>query len=747
MGSNPEHIISLVPTAEHLVLKEEATLQRFIRYIACGSLITASLCATGQAQTAKPGTNRGTSARTHSAALSAREMLRAGRDLYLRGEIAESLRMLQKAKAGSVDLSSSERAELNDLLNHVRYRSGTLRGHQPVARAQTPKEDGAYTRAGAKPSKDVLATLDKEAQRISRMEPAARDARAKKWLSTARKAFNHLAIEDAREIAKLCKKLNAQYPEDDSPEKLAMEIQEFEQQAAAFEKGSKNPQAQMEWSKYLLTRANRIAHEGDYPAAEALISRVEQFDLEFSDDSISPKALRGRISQMKNSESAIVQVSGEKLSGGIQTAAHIEEEGPTGSGQSLPQEAMRVRSDKLLSAAKTALAAGDIQEAHRLGIAAEQIERTAGLEYGEGEERPSDFVQGLKDQGGEAVTKSDNDNPFSDADSSDEENLDFGAATKGESAEPTNDQVVEARTLLIEARAALQSGDLETAKSKVAEAEKLGSVYKLLDDRPELVREEIAKAEKSTENTKPEFASDPQELKQHAMRLLRQARVELNEGRLQEARHWAEQARDSNAVFGTFEDRPELVLEEIEHAVLIQQQGPGNNSASKGSGKIELEPKRRDPAQARVQSKLLMKEARAAQRAGDLETALRKATQAAELKAPVSEFDDVPAKLVHELKAKIAKSGGNNKGIQLTSNDEGQGEAVPLQQADENEFVQELPSEPSEQIQMAEEELNLRLQQLHQEVETLIFRADRFRETDPEQALNILEEAESKVLA
>ncbi len=63
--------------------------------------------------------------------------------------------------------------------------------------------------------------------------------------------------------------------------------------------------------------------------------------------------------------------------------------------------------------------------------------------------------------------------------------------------------------------------------------------------------------------------------KQRALELLDLARAELKAGRIEDAKRLAMEAKEINTVYALFEDRPEMVLADIEQAELAVE-SPSN---------------------------------------------------------------------------------------------------------------------------------------------------------------------------
>ncbi len=109
----------------------------------------------------------------------------------------------------------------------------------------------------------------------------------------------------------------------------------------------------------------------------------------------------------------------------------------------------------------------------------------------------------------------------------------------------------------------MRAGDLTGAETKVVEAEKLDIVYGVFDDRPELIRKDLeqiyAGNAKPATNIAAAPNAAPNETKQQATDMLRQARLALQSGDVKAALDLAEKAESMRVTYGLFEDRPELV--------------------------------------------------------------------------------------------------------------------------------------------------------------------------------------------
>ncbi|HAH43624.1 MAG TPA: hypothetical protein DCM07_01985, partial [Planctomycetaceae bacterium] len=129
----------------------------------------------------------------------------------------------------------------------------------------------------------------------------------------------------------------------------------------------------------------------------------------------------------------------------------------------------------------------------------------------------------------------------------------------------------QAARLLEQARAALQAGKLDSAKALAQQASQVDVAYRLFDDRPELVLDEIKRARAgagtlaSTGNATGAGMSGAETAsKEQATELLRQARLDIKKQDFEGARQKVQQVQGMKVSYDLFDDRPELVLAAID---------------------------------------------------------------------------------------------------------------------------------------------------------------------------------------
>ncbi|MEQ9068658.1 MAG: hypothetical protein RLO18_18120, partial [Gimesia chilikensis] len=131
----------------------------------------------------------------------------------------------------------------------------------------------------------------------------------------------------------------------------------------------------------------------------------------------------------------------------------------------------------------------------------------------------------------------------------------------------------QAVVLLKQARSALNSGNYDDARTLALQAQDYDVAYKLFEERPQHILAEIERktgAKIFAGQSKPSMqvaqSDSGSSSKDQATRLLKQARAELNSGNLNSARELAQQASQLDVAYRLFDERPELILDEIKRA-------------------------------------------------------------------------------------------------------------------------------------------------------------------------------------
>ncbi len=132
--------------------------------------------------------------------------------------------------------------------------------------------------------------------------------------------------------------------------------------------------------------------------------------------------------------------------------------------------------------------------------------------------------------------------------------------------------------LLKQARLAMDAGDLARAKQLSEQAAAGGEEFGMFEDSPELVQRDLERLAAADPAGDELFGGAPAEQSPaaaQARQLLRDAREAMAKGRLSAAREKATQAKNLNVSYGLLDDRPELVLHELDPVL----RGQGNRTA------------------------------------------------------------------------------------------------------------------------------------------------------------------------
>ncbi|HIE98303.1 MAG TPA: hypothetical protein EYQ63_15175, partial [Fuerstia sp.] len=216
------------------------------------------------------------------------------------------------------------------------------------------------------------------------------------------------------------------------------------------------------------------------------------------------------------------------------------------------------QAQKLMNEAHKALAAGDTALARTRAMQA----RTLKVSWGLWDERPNhllaeiDRVEGTTTFFADAAPAADGTTP--------------GAPQDAEQS------YERAKVFIKKARGAIAAGRLQEAGDLANQAEALNASYGLFEDNPLLVRRDIARLTEpgvAPTGAFPQNSVDVSTVsadEQTARGLVDDARRDLLQGRLAAARDKAEQARNLNITWSLLDDRPALILAEVDLALAGQ---------------------------------------------------------------------------------------------------------------------------------------------------------------------------------
>ena len=608
---------------------------RIVGLITCSCLVIVAMRLTNLQHTdhtLKGGEDRA-SAR---AKLSPREHFKHGKDSFLRGRYQDAVQHLEAVTAIGTGLSGTERRQAEDYLTRARSR----------VQAAT---DGTVVRAQSDPF-----WVEEDADEPPAREPSSslKDAtrvRVDRLMTTAQAALQRGDVLEA-------KKLSQQAAQLSKDAKLT------------FGKGETNP-------------ANFLAKLSGGAATAAWT------DNEFADKPAS---------KGKAPKTDIRQIAAQREPTGFDEAAPSSDVAFNNPGRTAPSSGPaasdKKTADTLIAQARADLKAGRFDEARRKALQADELDLTYDLF----EDRPELLLADV-DRHSSTMTIA-RPNSSSPKAASPAVAIDDGNArnakssttkTASASANPSNDsQKQQALKLLELARQDMKNGNLDGAQAKAEQAGQLNVAYKLFEDMPELVLNEVA-ARRVTEGLAqnavvPNKTATPATRPQ-AKALLAKARSAMGEGRIDEARQLAIEADRLKAPYDLFDDRPDIVLADIARAA---KRGPGVPAAGKFADDIKttnVTPASNDdpfadpapnagsspanvaanspanarqnvtPAQAEALEKL--RQARQLMSAGRFDEARAKAEEAEAMNVTFPVFADRPDLVVADLNKKM--SGGN----------------------------------------------------------------------------------------
>lgn len=344
----------------------------------------------------------------------------------------------------------------------------------------------------------------------------------------------------------------------------------------------------------------------------------------------------------------------------------------------------------------------------------------------------------------------------------------------------------QAAALLAEARALLKQGRVEEAKAKAEQADQLEVTYDLFADQPQLVLAEITKLEtqaaaRNVARRPATRVEEPQEdlntqsnsvapnafadrdaeplsapaaddepsvpnaksQREQARQLLAQARQDVEQGRLIEARRKAEYVREMELTFSPLEDRPEAVLAAIAEGVAQNQIASepssepemlpfnGKTRSLTNSGRSNETTSAVHPSG--VSANDLFRQGQTALKAGDRQGAYQ-AFMAAHQSG--QRLDAFKSQQLQDYLRELSPRKNGSK-IQLTAGQaDGQPEALPLEVG---------PFDNARPIDVAEQRDQIKFDRLRSEVLNAMLRADALKEKRPDEAIDVLDKAMAEV--
>jgi general secretion pathway protein D len=373
----------------------------------------------------------------------------------------------------------------------------------------------------------------------------------------------------------------------------------------------------------------------------------------------------------------------------------------------------------LVKQARQSLLAGKYDDAYQKASAAQQL----NVAYTLLEDRPETVLQDLQ---------------IAMAGDSSAPTANIASATKP--AAPTNGESVRARELVTQARTALKSGRIDEAWAKASAASQMNVAFELFEDTPQRVMSEIERMQSPATPNKPNVAqaaavappaaSSNMTSANQATQLVREARMALRAGQFETAKQKALMADQLNATYGPVDDRPELVLRDLAEVTSNPFGGPVNPAAYQPTAGTTSQPSSPSAMTAANVSPVYpasmtadqMFEAGLSQMTNGNMAAARDAFLTAYRQQ--EQLDPRRRQQLQDFLRELAPSG--QQGLQLTAG---------------NSY----DSAESGQLNLVDQQRAIAYDRLRSDVMNSIFKAERLREKDPEQALSVLDQALASV--
>jgi len=380
-------------------------------------------------------------------------------------------------------------------------------------------------------------------------------AAALELLKAGRTALAAGQVELAQTKAAEAQKLNASYSLfDDRPDLLMQEARMLQarstsepvQAAPAALAAARTPASSQEQKKQqasaLLNKARAAMKAGDVATAQACIAQADALEVTYGLFEDKPESAREDLERLATTEQKKNAPAAEMAS---------SRPGPS-------REALKAQATELLAAARQDLKAGRMAEAQAKADQAATFDVTYDLF----EDSPERILADIT-----------------------------GAARSQQVAQktmPANGQLKQqAQQLIQNARKELQAGHFDSARSLAEQAATIDVTYDLFEDSPERLMSDLSTAQglamspqaaPQAPANRAASAADAAGMKSQAQELLAAARADIKAGRVNEARQKLDHAATFDVTYDLFEDSPERLLAELN---LIAQRGsaPGMPSS------------------------------------------------------------------------------------------------------------------------------------------------------------------------
>ncbi len=419
-------------------------------------------------------------------------------------------------------------------------------------------------------------------------------------------------------------------------------------------------------ARKMLQEARAKAKQGKTADARRLAQAAASMSTDWSESEESPeeflesldataaKPAKEEFAFAEESDSESMEPDSEEVNP-FEEAAAAEEEAEE-AGVTSSELLKKKQAQRLVKEARQAIAAGDTALARSRAIQARQLNASWGL----WDDRPEHVIAELDKKEKTSTFVAGGKKPAASA-----------MEIRSKDAEHEYQQ---ASSLLKQARAAMDAGKLAEAQQLADKAASFDVAYGIFEDSPELVARDIKRLQgaksgsESLASAKPD--TSPDAIK--ARKLLREAREALLQGRMSVAREKANEASRLNVAYNVLDDRPELVMADIDSAM----RGQGKSARNQTNNVAAVE------STASKEARNLVSQARGALKSGDHQKAHELAVQAQQHDAAFGLMEDRPELVLEEaqLMAQRDKSKSVNRAIAKNN---------PVDVTDENPFASE----------------------------------------------------------
>ena len=399
-------------------------------------------------------------------------------------------------------------------------------------------------------------------------------------------------------------------------------------------------------ARRFLQDARQKAEQGNLAEARRLAKTAASLSSEWSENEESPEQFLNALAESESSfsdasddsDEAVSAETDSEESNPFEEAESVEmaTEEPATSGDLLKKK----QAQRLVKEARQAIAKGDMAAARSRAVQARQLNAAWGL----WDDRPEHVLADLDKKSKTATFVAGRDKSSSEP------------VVRSKNAEHEYQQ---ATSLLQQARAAMDAGQLEDARQLADQAAAFDVAYGIFEDSPALIVRDIERLAQTDASADAAFAAantgNASEAGEQARKLLREAREAIVHGRLGIAREKATQASALNVAYAVLDDRPELVLNDIESALRGHGKSAANHSndlAAAGSA-------------AQSDARNLVTQARGALKNGDTDKAQQLALEAQQQDAAFGLFEDRPETVLEEAHLLAGQKSGKHGNTNL----------------------------------------------------------------------------------